>query len=458
MLNHRIGSYPMVFFVSCTIGQLCSKLYNMRHWLFCLLLPLFSVFSQAQEDGSKERNRLNFAKTYFELGGSLIPGFKGIFTYGASNSAIKYEPSLVPYLNIGGIHYWGHADFYISIPLVQKNWPFRGVSDLQHGHSVVTGARFFPWATKPGIFRPYVGASWAVEYLKAASSTPLHTKNTLLLDIGGLYQRKNFAARIGVSMHPKHQWNYPVSNSNFQLLNTPTMRSYLGVIYTFESTSSNNMQRENQKMNAYSAFSSPTANAIKTMDWFIGVGPSSSFQLQSPTYNEVNYPYFTRKPISKTYLDIALGAHWNRLGLVNALSYRSPVFINEAFGTRQTIRRQSWAMECYKYVMDFHGFTPYFGLNMTYNRIQYSESANGTAWNKKITQWVPGLTFGWDILPGKTQQWFVLRTNLRWYPTTKFNLKGRAFQMHELEYNVIQAVFYPSRYRNARNKVNSKPW
>jgi len=64
----------------------------------------------------------------------------------------------------------------------------------------------------------------------------------------------------------------------------------------------------------------------------------------------------------------------------------------------------------------------------------------------------PGLVFGWDILPGKTEQWFVLRTNLRWFPFEKLDINNKSFSLNQIEYNVIQAVIYPSRYKNAKNK------
>ncbi|MDZ7899139.1 MAG: hypothetical protein U5N85_14090 [Arcicella sp.] len=62
----------------------------------------------AQEYVEEGRKRLNFAKTYFELGSQYTPSFIGK-KIGANNATQSFEnpASLNPYLNIGGLHFWG---------------------------------------------------------------------------------------------------------------------------------------------------------------------------------------------------------------------------------------------------------------------------------------------------------------------------------------------------------------
>jgi len=174
--------------------------------------------------------------------------------------------------------------------------------------------------------------------------------------------------------------------------------------------------------------------------------------LASSNYNNQVHPYFNKKPISNSFLDISLGYQFNKKGVVTALSYRNPRFTNEAFGTIQTIRKSSVVLEAYKFLTDYSGFTPYIGFNIAFDRIQYQEksSAKNISFSRKIV--TLGFTFGWDILPGKTEQPFVLRTNLRWFPFECFDVNNRAFSLNQIEYNVIQAVFYPSRFKNAKRK------
>jgi outer membrane protein W len=106
--------------------------------------------------------------------------------------------------------------------------------------------------------------------------------------------------------------------------------------------------------------------------------------------------------------------------------------------------------EVFKFLTDYSGFTPYIGINVGFDNLKFTEesASHSLRLNKNIIN--PGLTFGWDILPGKTKQPFVLRTNLRWFPFEKLNVNDKRFSLNQIEYNVIQAVFYPSRLRKAK--------
>lgn len=432
----------------------------MRNLYLLLLFGLGTNHIIAQEYISEGKNRLNFAKTYFEIGGQFSPSFTGkrVLTNNTTQS-FENSASIVPYLNIGGLHFWGHADFYISIPLTQLNFKKNDSTNFQFNQSVVTGARFLPWEYNDNKIRPFIGASWAVvnfkQETKPNNSQPLFSKNQLLLDGGILYGKGSFMARLGLNFYPSNKWDYPVTENNFQQIQTPKWSAFFGLVYAFESTRSKNMETENSRLNKFPKVSSPSMNAIKNGDFFIGIGPSTSFMLSKSDYNESKFPYFNKKPISNTYFDIALGYHLNKLGLVTALSFRNPKFTNEAFGTTQIIKKNSFILEAYKYLTDYSGFTPYIGVNLAYDNINYSENNNTTNLNTTHNKITPGITFGWDILPGKTEQWFVLRTNLRWFPLESININGKEFSLHQIEYNVIQAVFYPSRFKNAKSKKES---
>lgn len=426
------------------------------------ILFMFAVSAKhafAQEYITEGKNRLNFAKTYFEIGGQFSPSFtgKGVLT---NNTVQSFEnaTSIVPYLNIGGLHFWGHADFYISIPLAQHNFKKNDSANFKFNQSVVTGARFLPWAYKDNKIRPFIGVSWAVvnfkQEIKPANNQPLFSKNKLVFDAGIIYGKGSFMARLGANFYPTNKWEYPVTTNNFQQIQTPNWSAYFGLVYSFESTRSKNMEKENSRLNSFPNVSNPTLGAFKKGDWFFGIGPSTSFMLSNSDYNESKFSYFNKKPISNTYLELAFGYQFNKSGLVTALSFRNPKFTNEAYGTTQIIKKNSFALEAYKYLTDYSGFTPYIGLNLAYDNINYSEKNNTTNLSNTYNKITPGITFGWDILPGKTEQWFVLRTNLRWYPFSKFEINGKSFSQNQIEYNVIQAVFYPSRFKNVKSKKN----
>lgn len=429
----------------------------MKNAILVALIALVVQISFAQEYIVEGRKRLNFAKTYLELGGQYSPNF--VSRKLDANQIVqpfKNPASIVPYLNIGGLHFWGHADFFISIPLLQINLKKNDSADFTINQSVVTGARFLPWAFKDSKIRPFIGASWAIvnskQDDKQQSGKPSFSRSKLIFDAGLLYGKRNFITRIGLNIYPNTKVNYPLSKTQFENIKTPIWNAYFGLIYAFETTRSKNMEGENERLNNFSKISSPTLNAIKNGDWFVGVGPSTSFMLSTSDYNSELFPYFNKKPISNSFLDLSLGYQFNKTGIITALSYRNPIITNEAFGTKQTILKKSIVLEAYKFLTDYSGFTPYFGLNVGFDKINYIEksSEKNISISKNIL--TPGLTFGWDILPGKTEQWIVLRTNLRWFPLEKFDINDKAFSLNQIEYNVIQAVFYPSRYKNSKQK------
>ena len=432
----------------------------MRNLFLLFLFGLRAKHIVAQEYIKEGKNRLNFAKTYFELGGQFSPSFIGKRVL-SNNTVQSFEnsASIVHYINIGGLHFWGHADFYISIPLAQLNLKKNDSTNFQFNQSVVTGARFLPWVFKDNKIIPFIGASWAVvnfkQEIKPNNNQPLFSKNKLLFDAGLLYGKESFMARLGVNFYPDNKWEYPLTETNFQQIQTPNWSAYLGLVYAFESTHSKNMGTENAKLNGFPKVSSPSMNANKKRDFFIGIGPSTSFMLTNSDYNESKFSYFNKKAISNTYFDIAFGYHFNKLGLVTALSFRNPKFTNKAYGTKQIVKKNSFVLEAYKYLTDYSGFTPYIGVNLAYNNINYSEKNNATNLNITYNNLTPGITFGWDILPGKTEQWFVLRTNLRWFPFESINIEGKEFNLNQIEYNVIQAVFYPSRFENLKSKIDN---
>ena len=248
----------------------------MKKIVIYVFLGLVSKNVLAQEYITEGKNRLNFAKTYLELGGQYSPSFTGK-KLGTNQTvqSIDNPASIVPYLNIGGLHFWGHGDFYISIPLSQFDTKKSDSTNFILNQSVATGARFLPWAYQDKKIRPYVGASWAIVSFKQENKInngqPLHSKNKIIMDAGLLYGKGSFMTRLGVNFYPNNNWNYPISANNFQQIKTPNWSAYFGLVYAFESTRSKNMETENARLNKYPNTTSPTLNVIKKGDWFIAI-------------------------------------------------------------------------------------------------------------------------------------------------------------------------------------------
>ncbi|NMH89603.1 hypothetical protein [Flavivirga algicola] len=423
--------------------------------LFTFILMLCSVSLFAQEVSSgQNKKRLDFAKMYFELGSNFSPSFTGKKL--VNNEIVSFENSAssTQYLNWGAFHFWGHAEFYVTFPVNQLNLKKNNETDFTLTNYVVTGARFLPWAFREKKIRPYVGVSWgAIDFqqrIKPEENQPILSKEFLLVpETGLMYGYKSFMIRLGLSYNYDNKWNYPLSRTIFSEIETPKFNFQLGLNYSFES--SKNEKPEDKKLwNSYPRTSSIGYNATKFGDFFIAIGPSLSFSLSSSEYNKTKFPYLKGKLTSTNYYDIAVGYQFNKLGLFTALSFRNPKFETEGYSAKQTIKKTSFAFEINKFITDYTGFAPYIGLNLAYDKLKYSENVDNATKGLTFNNFEPGITFGWDIVPGKTSEALILRTNLRWYPYSSFKLDKKSFNFSQLEYNLIQVVFYPERLKRKK--------
>lgn len=417
-----------------------------------LLIYSFSNTLFAQNDTTEGHKRLNFAKTYFELGSNIYPVFNGRTANNTGEFAdFKNAVSASPILNIGGYHFWGHGDFYISIPLASLPFSKNNMKS-EISESVVTGLRFLPWALKNKQLTPFVGSAWIVSNFKQSPNNgknPIFERNALRLDAGFLYGTHTWQIRGGVNYYPKNKVYYPIDETHFQTIKTPAISANLGFVYAIETSSRGVKQAELNRLNSFDDFSKPTETHSPIGDWFFGIGMSSAFILTKSGYNQQKHPYFNPKSISKTYCDLALGYHFNQARIVTALTFRSIPYKENAFDIIQTTLKNSLITEGYYFLTDYNGFTPYVGINVGIDKIGVKE--NNVTLNEK-TELSTGFTFGWDILPNKTEQPFVLRTNLRWFPFQKIEANGIKHSLNQLEYNVIQAVWYPSRKKRLKKR------
>ncbi|NME71073.1 hypothetical protein [Flammeovirga aprica] len=420
----------------------------MNKIIITIIMSCLFVFNLQAQDKTSQKQRLDFARMYLEAGGNFFPSFTGKQMINGEVMPIDYSATLNPYITWGGFHFWGHTEFYVTFPLSQINLDG---NDAQHKmlHSVATGARIYPWAMKKGKLRPYIGFNWgALTFEQIPQTGEKHTtiaKDFMLnFDVGLMYSYKKIAFRMAVNYFPNTKWQYPLSKTEMTEVKTPSYSIQFGLLYSFDATK-DNTQKNLDQWNSYPSVSKLSYDAKSFGDFFIGVGPSISFSLSNSAYNAQEFPYLQQRLASSSYLDFALGYHFNKANFFTALSFRNPTFKTEGFGTKQTIQKYSWALEANKFLIDFSGFAPYIGLNLAYDTIEYTEEVDGSKRSFNYSSFEPGLTFGWDIVPGKTNEAIILRTNLRWYPYSSFKVDGKAFDFSQLEYNLIQVVFYPQR-------------
>ncbi|MBX2875711.1 MAG: hypothetical protein KTR30_26570 [Saprospiraceae bacterium] len=419
--------------------------------LCCLLLTQILI---SQTTTSPSKKRLDFAKTYFELGANFYPGFT---TKAIENTELvntKNPVSASSYLSWGGFHFWGHAEFYVTFPLGQLTLDSDQKAKFELIHSVATGLRILPWAYRERKIRPYVGLSWsALDFQLAAEEellTPTLSKDFLLVpDLGIMYGYQGFTLRLGLNYFLDRKWNYPVSVSQIESIKTPPLGFQLGLNYAFENSHDKD-PAVNHRWNNYPSVSKLGHKAKRFGDFFIGAGPSLSYTLTSSSYNKQQFPFLKDRLTSTNYFDFALGYQFNKQGVFFATSFRNPKFETEGYQIKQEIQKTSLNFEICKFLTDYSGFAPYLGLNLAYDHIRYQEKGEQSSKSQVFRAWEPGITIGWDIVPGKTDEAFILRTNLRWYPFSALQIDGQDFAFDQLEYNLIQAVFYPARMKRKK--------
>lgn len=428
----------------------------MKQYLFTFFISAISVIAFSQTDTLQPKKRLDFAKTYFELGGMYTPSFDGKRLSNGNVETFKNSASIGQYLNWGAFHFWGHAEIYVSLPLKRIFVDENEKTSFKYNYSVVTGARYYPWAFEEKKIRPYIGLSWSgIDFQQKSNpieNQPTLSKDFLLVpDLGVVYGYKDFVLRLAINYVSDNEWKYPISKTAFETIKTPNFNINFGLLYTMESSHVKD-EHINDRWNGYPTVSKLNYAEDKFGAFFIGVGPSSSFSLSSSKYNQKNFPYLKDKLTSKLFFDVAVGYHFYKPGLFAALSFRNPKFDTEAYGTKQEIKKLSLAFEINKYLTDYTGFAPYVGVNIAYDKLKYRENIDGLTRTFNFKKMEPGITLGWDIIPGKLDEIAILRTNLRWYPSSSFNIDGFDFKFNQLEYNLIQAVFYPDRLLKKRNK------
>lgn len=417
-----------------------------------IVFGCLNVLNIQAQNTAANKQRLDFAKMYFEGGGTYLPSFTGKHLINGQVHSFDHSSTINPYLTWGAFHFWGHTEFYVTFPLNPLNLNKNDQMGHQLLHSVATGARLYPWAMKEGKIRPYIGANWgALEFkqkLKPVENQPTISKDIMFnYDAGLMYNYKKMAVRLGINYFTDNTWLYPLSKTQLAEIVSPQMSFQVGLLYTFDA-SKDNTKENIDKWNSYPRISKLSYDAKTFGDFFVGIGPSLSFSLSKSEYNAAQFPYLQQKITSATYFDLALGYHFNKANLFTAVSYRSPSYKTEGFGSSQTIKKTSVAWEINKFLTDYSGFAPYIGLNLAYDKLDYEQTVDGIKKQETFTNAIePGITFGWDIVPGKTNEALILRTNLRWYPFSEFELEGKMFNFSQLEYNLIQVVVYPQRLR-----------
>lgn len=206
-----------------------------------LLIHLPQLSKAVSDTTSHTRQRLDFARTYFETGLTVFGPFQGKGVIDDRAATFRNPASANHYLNWGAMHFWGHAEFYVTIPLNQFQFQKNSLAGHKITHSVATGFRLLPWAYTGQGLRPYVGASWAAldfqQKVKPDEHQTVLSKDFLLnAEVGFLYSYRSLGLRAGIHYMPSNRWDYPISRTQKAAIKTPAIAFQVGLLYAFEST------------------------------------------------------------------------------------------------------------------------------------------------------------------------------------------------------------------------------
>lgn len=431
----------------------------MIYRLSLILLLLISLMVKAQP----VHTQYNFAQSYIGLAMQYLPA-SGETHYLTNDGALQKAniPALIqPRLRIGGLHFWGKADFSLSFPLY--GWyAGKQQAELQSAYStgVDVGARYYIRHIRRNRLSPFVGINWcAYSYIQKANSQawgPLLDKQMYSLEAGACYTtRRAYLFDAVVQFLPLHTFDYALSRTWFSTLTLPSLSFQIGIKKLFDFTnyySSGGMQKYHVALDKY-------MNAGRMGNSFsIAAGPSSALQISRSPFERNERAFLQNAFPVGLFPDLAVGYYVARPNIEVRLSYRPITQSQSAYDFSQRINRQSLLLEGIKFFWDYKGFVPFAGAGLSAEWIQMLEKDSGrTITDIHSKQDALVLVAGWDIRPSKVE-WLILRTNLRYSPDLHLTINSQRLSLDQLEINFIQVVFYPQRLKTTLNFNKTYQW
>jgi|APTNR8051073442_1049403.scaffolds.fasta_scaffold04077_3 hypothetical protein len=418
---------------------------NTIQTLILLILSSQIVISQAYIN---KQSRHRFAQ--LSMGVDVETNFGGIAKYLNENGEINtldLPSTYTPRFLIGGTHFWGHADFYIAIPLLRTQFEENN-QVIQYLRGVETVFKYYPWRIESDRIIPYLGFSIAPFYYEQSNNNidygngpELNHTNFPLL--GGItYNSGNHLFEFGVAWNYTNKQDYYINQTTKENIITPPVYMNFSYRYLLETTLSAEQDWESGRTKE---ITEKLATQNKLDGFYLGAGLSSAFWLGKNSYNENEKPYIESYTTS-IMPDFTLGYYLHNTDLNIALGYRDYATSSNTYGTYQSLNRQSVVLELTKFLFDYHGFVPFVGPSVSYENLSFEEKILGnTTYDISEDKIGYGLTFGWDIRPNRIQSW-LLRTNLRWFPSMEVDINNNStVSFNNLEFNFIQLIIYPDR-------------
>lgn len=416
-----------------------------------ILTSIGNIFAQLYVDSANARYR--FAQTYIGLDMQVQPG-GGSIRYAGADGVVKNElldPRFTPRITIGGMHFWGHADFYITIApfgnSTQRTTESGDKLDASYSLGVETGARLYPWRVERERVRPFVGIAWQPgAYRQSVNGEAGMALNLdrATFSLGASYQAGDVIVEGGARfITAVDNLEYYVTRTDKTTMSLPFTAFWLGAKYVFDSTQPienivehGGIERLEKFYRQHGAMNTFTA----------AIGPSSIWCASPSPHNEALYPFLNPRNGVIT-ADIGFGYYFSDIDAHLNLALRTMNSAQRALGLQQKLSRTSIGLEGYKYFFDYHGFVPFLGAGLSFEALSAEQQDRTEEMVRRSgIKWLPYVIAGWDIRPTNVD-WFLLRTNVRYTPNATLTMpSGKDIRFPDIEINFIQFVVNLNRF------------
>jgi len=410
--------------------------------ILAIILTFLGFEGMAQDFDLKRR--YSFAKSYFGVDFNYFHNLqKTAFLNGQNQiQALDRNNFITPAINFGATHFWGHADFFVSVATSSIKIKTDDI-DNSIRFRAITGMRIFPLALKENTIRPYLSYKFAPIRLNQSNLLGENYRRTQvksILGAGIAYQTPKVYAYLGYEFIPDNETNIHLSRTQTATSSFPKGIINLGINYSIEFTNgsySPPVQRLDSLL-----------RRKNTLGLFFGIGPSSAFPTQNSSYITDLYPFLDDRTMPNVFPEITAGYHFSKDEFAVSANFRPMRQERDAFAFSQSVRRNSFGLEAYKFLFDYHGFVPFLGAGLQFEDISLIEMDNGVKiTNDRFALATPSLIFGWDIRPSKRADIWLLRTNLRYSPFLELEKNSKKISLQHLEFNFIQLVIYPQKIK-----------
>jgi len=369
-----------------------------------------------------KKTQHSFANSYYGIQGDFAPASGDIAPLGMFR------------LNIGALHFWKYADFYISIPLVNL-----GPQEPDYNGGVLTGARFLPLSLGKKTISPFFGVYWCTPSIELTNG-PEFQKNSLGMETGFYFAiGKSTTAEVLGRYNFGQSIEYPTPGPENISLTMPDWFFSFSLKRYLDFTAGNS-SIAGQKWVAERSEELKSKNKLSVFS--VGIGLSANIQLSPFDFISSGLGIPKQGP-NRLFPDFGIGYYFYKPDMGVRISYRPMNLSNSGFGTDYSFQQHRLLAEGFKFLFDYNGFAPFLGLGAG---ADYGNLRLNTEGEKAISksEWLNSyaIIFGWDIRPSRVDTWY-LRTNLRYVlqdSDSAINLGE-----HHLEVNFIQFVLYPGR-------------